>query len=156
MTINSFPNEPAELDANIELAAQRLYQIINESRRRHAANVTSLDTSPAGAAALFDLQRHAYVKTHWDIAWPHWPPGVRAKLVAVYQKVSRRLLSWYIEPIVKQQNQFNIDVLRVVQATLNEVQALQAELTGRDSEQRTRLAALAARLSTLEQTLDRS
>lgn len=156
MTTDALPNEPTELDASIKLAAQQLHQIINESRRQHAANITGLDTTPAGAAAFFDMQRHAYVKTHWDIAWPHWPPGMRAKLVAVYQKVTRRMLSWYIEPIVKQQNQFNIDMLRAVQATLNEAQTLQAELAGRDSEQRARLAALAERLATLEHTLNQS
>lgn len=156
MTINARPDEPTDLDSSIDLAALRLRQIVDESRRQHATNITGTATALPGAAAFFDMQRHAYVNTHWDIAWPNWPPGVLAKFVALYQKVTRRMLSWYIEPIVKQQNQFNIDVLRAVQATLAEVQTLRAELAGLDSEQRARLAALAERLSTLEQTLKRS
>jgi SAM-dependent methyltransferase len=60
-----------------------------------------------GPASLDAVQSTARVNPHLPIAWPEWPPGIVPKVVAVLQKVTRRLLRWYINPIVAQQNEFN-------------------------------------------------
>jgi hypothetical protein len=56
----------------------------------------------------------ARVNPHWPIAWPTWPPGLWPKVEALLQKVVRRLLRWYINPIVEQQNRFNSALVRAV------------------------------------------
>jgi O-antigen chain-terminating methyltransferase len=65
------------------------------------------------------------VNPHLPIAWPQWPPGIRAKVAAALQKLVRRSLRWYINPIVEQQNLFNAAVLRALEgmADRQEIQA---------------------------------
>ena len=146
-------NVPSQLDIDIELVAQQLRQIIDEARHQNAANLSSVAASPACTSAIYDMQHHMFVNAHWDIAWPRWPPGVRAKVTALYQKLTRRLLKWYIDPIVSQQNQFNHATLRAVQSILVEVLDMRSAMAARDNEQQARLAVTTAQLSTFEQTL---
>lgn len=83
------------------------------------------------------LQRAARVNPHLPIAWPYWPPGLWPKIVAALQKVTRRLLAWYINPIVEQQNQFNHLVLRALEDAYLRQQELArrlAELEARQAE----------------------
>ncbi len=68
------------------------------------------------------------VNPHLPIAWPEWPPGVWPKLKAAWQKLVRRMLRWYIEPIVAQQNQVNRDTLQLLNALTQEVLLLRAEV----------------------------
>jgi hypothetical protein len=56
----------------------------------------------------------ARVNPHWPIAWPTWPAGLWPKIEALLQKVVRRLLRWYINPLVEQQNRFNSAVVQAV------------------------------------------
>jgi len=136
-------NVHPQLDASIESTAQRLRQIIDDARRRHASNLSGADIPPASAAALYDIQRRMVVREHWDI---HWPPGLLPKTIALYHKIMRRLLRWYINPIVSQQNEFNMATLRAIQAILSEMQDLRTE-------QHTRLATVSEQLAALERTL---
>lgn len=66
-----------------------------------------------------------YVEPHWHIAWPAWPPGIRPKIVALFQKIVRRLLRWYINPIIEQQNAVNASLLRTVEMLAQEIIVLQ-------------------------------
>ena len=50
------------------------------------------------------------INSHLPIAWPDWPHGLLPKAIALVQKVTRRILCWYIDPIVQQQNAFNAAV----------------------------------------------
>ena len=68
----------------------------------------------------------ARVEPHWPIAWPHWPPGIWPKLVALFQKVMRRLLGWYINPIVEQQNDINAALLHTLEILTQEVALFQS------------------------------
>ena len=68
------------------------------------------------------------VEPHQTIAWPHWPPGVWPKVVALYRKVVRRLLSWYINPIVEQQNEVNAALLYTAETLAQEVASLREQL----------------------------
>lgn len=63
---------------------------------------------------LSKARRTCTVNPHLPIAWPEWPPGLTPKLVAAIQKVTRRLLRWYINPIAEQQNAFNLAVVHVL------------------------------------------
>lgn len=79
-------------------------------------------------ADLQRVQATARVNPHLPIAWPEWPPGVIPKVVAFLQKVTRRLLRWYINPIVEQQNEFNAAVAAAMASFAIETRAALAHL----------------------------
>ena len=72
------------------------------------------------------------VEPHQPIAWPEWPPGLGPKITAILQKLTRRLLRWYIDPIVEQQNQINAVLLHAVETLAQEMTFLQGESAARD------------------------
>lgn len=119
------------LDERISSAAQVLNGVIHDARRRRDKQSPMLDHSRAFVSALNTMQRRAWVNAHWNIAWPHWPPGLRAKLAAAWQKLTRRLLAWYINPIVRQQNEFNRATLGAIESLAREVLELRAQSAGR-------------------------
>lgn len=80
------------------------------------------------AAALEEVHGASWVNPHQPIAWPRWPHGVWPKLVAALQKVVRRLLRWYINPIVEEQNRFNAAVTTALDTLAQENAWLWAEL----------------------------
>jgi O-antigen chain-terminating methyltransferase len=69
---------------------------------------------PAGSAATTDplaaVRERQWVNSHLPIGWPVMPPGLANKLRAYCQKAVRRLLRWYIDPLVDQQNRANAAV----------------------------------------------
>lgn len=81
---------------------------------------------------LLSLYRlNAHVEPHQPIAWPDWPPGLWSKARAALQKLTRRLLRWYIDPIVEQQNALNAAYLHALEALAQEVALLRQQGTGR-------------------------
>ena len=86
------------------------------------------DQSDALATALAQVQLTSWVNPHQPIAWPNWPKGKWPKTVALTQKVIRRLLQWYINPIIEEQNQFNAAVEDVLNVLAQENAQLRAEL----------------------------
>ena len=106
-----------------------------------ASNILAAWFIPNGVAATFDSQTlfwslygmNARVEPHQPIAWPHWPPGVWPKFIALCQKVTRRLLSWYITPIVEQQNAVNADLLYAMEVLTREVKLMQGQSTASSS-----------------------
>jgi hypothetical protein len=78
---------------------------------QQAGRTTSV---PTRRSALKRVHATARVNPHLPIAWPAWPKGLWPKLVALTQKVIRRLLGWYINPIVEQQNRFNSAVVQAL------------------------------------------
>lgn len=66
--------------------------------------------------ALTELRRLATVNAHWGIT-SSWPMFGRIEVLA--KRTMRILLRWYINPIVEQQNAFNLAVL----AALYEIEA---------------------------------
>lgn len=64
---------------------------------------------------LQELRGLAWINPHLPIAWPDWPKGVGPKLAALAQKLIRRSLRWYINPLVDQQNKFNATVVRAIE-----------------------------------------
>jgi 2-polyprenyl-3-methyl-5-hydroxy-6-metoxy-1,4-benzoquinol methylase len=59
---------------------------------------------------LAKVRKHAWVNSHLPIGWPVMPRGIIARIRAYSQKIVRRLLRWYINPIVDQQNAYNAAV----------------------------------------------
>ncbi|MBN1487934.1 MAG: hypothetical protein JW981_09855 [Anaerolineae bacterium] len=111
------------LEERITSAAQVLDHIITESR--YARLKKGLPPA-AHTSAMRAMQEKVWVNAHWPIAWPKWPPGLVAKLQALVQKVIRASLAWYINPIVKQQNEFNQTVLTSMRVLSREIQDLRA------------------------------
>ncbi len=70
---------------------------------------------------LTDLRLHKWINSHLPIGWPRWPKGLAPKVVALLQRVVRRLLRWYIDPIVAQQNAFNDQVVAALEAVYREI-----------------------------------
>ena len=56
---------------------------------------------------LAEVRERRWVNSHLPIGWPVMPKGFLPKVIAYAQKIVRRLLRWYINPIVDQQNAFN-------------------------------------------------
>jgi len=117
--------------ASLEQVAQVLQQLKREVRyHRRAHGDTSADDKALGLARLAALDRvhaAARVNPHLPIAWPTWPRGLWPKIEALAQKVVRRLLRWYIDPIVEQQNRFNAAVAQVLDIYWREICSLQAQ-----------------------------
>ncbi len=83
----------------------------------------------AGDALLLSMQAaELQINPHLPIAWPQWPPGVWPKIQAVLQKLTRRLLRWYINPLVAQQNAINANLLQSIQVLSQEVLLLRAQI----------------------------
>jgi len=77
---------------------------------------------------LAQVRQHKWVNPHLPIGWPVMPKGIVAKLVAMTQKVVRRLLRWYINPIVDQQNHFNEAVFERLQADQSHISQIAGSL----------------------------
>ena len=86
------------------------------------------DQSAALATALAQAATTRQVNPRQPIAWPDWPKGLLPKGVALVQKAVRRLLCWYIDPIVEEQNQFNAAVTMALGALVQENERLRSEL----------------------------
>jgi O-antigen chain-terminating methyltransferase len=71
--------------------------------------------------SLAKVDKLKYVESHLPIGWPKLPKGIISKLAVYAKKVVRRLLRWYINPIVDQQNAYNAAVTRAL-ATLDQQQ----------------------------------
>jgi len=123
-----------ELATNIERVASVLQQLKSEIRRQHRQWLESgmLDDLPATGgkrpAALNAARETMQVNPHMPIAWPTWPRGLWPKAVAAAQKLVRRLLCWYINPIVEQQNRHNAAVCEALDVLWVEMMRLKAQL----------------------------
>lgn len=123
-------SEPTDHEVRIVAAADHLREVLVRQRSvmaddRERGGLTPLHFSEA----VNQVGLSAVVNPHLPIAWPHWPPGLLPKLKALLQKVTRRLLAWYINPIVAQQNAFNHSVLRALQDADRMNQHLATRLT---------------------------
>jgi GT2 family glycosyltransferase len=92
------------------------------------------------SATLSSLR--GYVNPHVPIAWPHWPNGVWPKVKAALQKVTRRLLRWYIDPIVDQQNRVNVDTVQMLSAMAQEMLLLRTQWTAKEQALRAEIESL--------------
>jgi SAM-dependent methyltransferase len=115
---------------------------------RHAADPAAEGDSGALAllARLRELER---VNSHLPIGWPVMPKGLVAKAVVYAQKIARRLLRWYIVPLVEQQNAYNralADAVAWLTARRDEQERALAQLAAQAGHQGRDVAALAEQL----------
>jgi len=82
--------------------------------------------------ALDEIELHRVVSAHWPLIGKTLPQ----KIINLINKVVRRYLRWYINPIVEQQNAYNDAVARTLLL-----------LVAVDAERRAELAALRAKAS---------
>lgn len=112
------------LSQNIQQAADAIEQTRQQVLAQQAALFAN---EPGKRPSIRDMEQTVWINSRPPIAWPHWPPGLAAKLKAALQKITRRALQWYIDPIVQQQNQFNQATLQALTALAQEVAALQKQ-----------------------------
>lgn len=102
------------------------------------------------ADPLARVRERQRINPHLPIGWPVMPAGILPKLIAYAQKITRRLLRWYINPLVEQQNQFNAAVtdalaglvgLSAQVADLDLAQKTLLELSDRQEQARTAMLA---------------
>jgi ubiquinone/menaquinone biosynthesis C-methylase UbiE len=125
---------PEQATASIEEVAEVLRQLRQEVRRRGREQDNAIQSAAQRAgerfwlAALERVHATARVNPHLPIAWPTWPSRMWSKVVALTQKAVRRSLRWYINPIVEQQNRFNLAVTHTLDMFWRELDQLKAQL----------------------------
>ena len=125
--------EPTDQEVRAVAAADYLREVLVRQRSLTQRDRDRARLTPAHFSESVDqVALTAVVNPHLPIAWPHWPPGVVPKGKALLQKVTRRLLAWYINPIVAQQNAFNHSVLRALQDADRRHEELTAQVTELD------------------------
>ncbi len=111
----------SEIDVAATLAALRA-----EVRAQRAA-LPAAEPTPAER----ELQRVVEELEYTRVVSAHWPLEGRNLLeqaIALVNKVVRRYLRWYINPIVEQQNAFNDTATLAIRLLVAENAALRAEL----------------------------
>jgi len=112
------------LTQNIQQAAQLIEQVRQQVWEQQAQLFAN---DPGKRPSIQNMEQVVWINSHQPLAWPTWPPGIAAKLKALVQKLIRRALQWYIDPIVRQQNQFNQATLQAVSAVAQEIARLQTQ-----------------------------
>src|SRR4029077_18738429 len=117
---------PVTASPGLDEAASILQRLERNARARRSRD--ELGHGEHLLNAFEQMRLTSWVNSHQPIAWPHWPKGVWAKAGALAQKVTRRLLAWYVAPIVEEQNQFNAAVERAFRALMDENTRLRTDL----------------------------
>ena len=87
------------------------------------SDIESFDMAQFEQVAV-ELPNQALVQTYWQLT-SHRP--VIGKLLVFMRKVIRKMVSFYIEPIVEQQNAFNVTAARGMQYAVRFAQQVQQE-----------------------------
>ncbi len=97
--------------------------LLSELESRIRTNTTQTGTTDALTPeelrvlheALHEVELTRVISAHWLIQGI----GVVGRITAALQKITRRLLRWYINPIVEQQNAFNDAALRAMRLMID-------------------------------------
>ncbi|NJM05155.1 hypothetical protein HC891_01335 [Candidatus Gracilibacteria bacterium] len=111
-----------------ENVATVLEQLRLEVRSQHAASAAN---QPGGGPRERELRHCAEQLEITRVVSAHWPIEGRNTVehgIAFINKVVRRYLRWYINPIVEQQNAFNDVSARALRLLIAENAALRAEI----------------------------
>ena len=127
-------------DVRVEQVLRRLKEEVRQERAKAAPS-----PGEAGPIDLGQVVARQRVNPHLPIAWPKWPPGLVPKLAALAKKVTRRLLRWYVNPIVEQQNEFNAAVCDALERQLVQLQDLKTQAMGLRRDLQKRVSADARR-----------
>lgn len=123
---------------------------LQEEIRRHRLALGDLGALPL-PDPLARVREKQAVNPHLPIGWPTMPPGLIPKLIAYTQKIVRRLLRWYINPIVAQQNEFNAaatDLFASQQTRLDELASRAESLAVKLSQSEDRWTAFQSQVET--------
>ncbi len=83
---------------------QRQIGAITAALQEEIGRASQGDTdSRQDADPLRAVRERQWVNSHLPIGWPEMPKGLVPKLRAYAQKITRRLLRWYVDPIVEQE-----------------------------------------------------
>jgi len=94
-------SQPVEVpEVDVGPALERLKDEIRRGRAVGLGSTAGTASPQAGRGGgrAERRPRHGLRQSHLPIAWPQWPPGIRAKVAAALQKLARRSLRWYINP----------------------------------------------------------
>ena len=98
-------------DPELQEVRAILADLQNEIRRHRMILGEPEEVTPD---PILNVRAKQTVNPHLPIGWPNMPKGLLPKLSAYAQKITRRLLRWYINPIVAQQNEYNAAVTEVL------------------------------------------
>lgn len=115
-----------DLDKEIYDSAVVLRKLKEDVRRGVIRD--NLPPQPRWPDHLKQVQEHAWINPHQPIAWPRWPRGLWPKVSALLQKIVRRLLRWYIDPLVEAQNNFNAAAVGSLEMLHQQLASLRLEL----------------------------
>ena len=102
------------------------------------------------------VRQHQWVNSHLPIGWPIMPKGIIPKLLAYAKKITRRLLRWYINPIVDQQNAYNAAATETLATVQGQSEKNAQRLRDLDVQMPLQVfAALPERLQALEEQVGR-
>ena len=104
-------------------AAAAIRQIRAEIERSVPAE--RIEAEASIERSLQVLRQRASINAHWGIV-PTWP--VLGRIEVLGKRVLRILLRWYINPIVEQQNQFNLAVIAAIHDIEAQVHALSSDI----------------------------
>jgi hypothetical protein len=108
--------QPAHTDIDVAALLAEL------QRRIHTSATQSGSTSALTREELRVLHEALHEVELTRVISAHWPiqgDGFVGRVVAALQKITRRLLRWYINPIVEQQNAFNDATLRAMRLMID-------------------------------------
>lgn len=114
-----------------------LAQVREDVRAQRQATVTSEEASTARTALERELQRCAEQLEYTRVVSSHWPLGGRTlweRGRSLVQRVVRRLLRWYINPIVDQQNEFNDVTARTLRLLIEAYGDLHTQATALETD----------------------
>jgi len=129
---------PAEVGAILE-------QLRTEVRARRLARGVAAEGPLERdlGRALDELELHRVVSAHWPLTARTLP----GRVVALVNKIVRRALRWYINPIVEQQNAFNAATVHALQAIADAL----AQLVGEQPALRQQLADIEQHLRDIDE-----
>ena len=103
-------------DANLAQirAAEAIEQIRFEIEKSGSLRRSDMEANLERSLQV--LRQRASINAHWGLV-PTWP--VLGRFEVLGKRAMRILLRWYINPIVEQQNQFNLAII----AAIHEIEA---------------------------------
>ena len=119
----------------METQDSQVADVLEEVRTRVRARRAAGGSEPASAdeqalselqTAIQDVNVNARVNSHLPLLWEDMIVG---RLRALVQRVVRRLLRWYINPIVDQQNVYNAASAKAITLLAAESARLRRELS---------------------------
>lgn len=127
----------------------RILEDLRREVHKYALMTSQQDLTQREPAVLTRVRQTQRVNSHLPIGWPVMPKALWRKVICYLQKITRRLLRWYINPLVDQQNAFNSAVTDALEEQYHTIVSIEARLTHLEEG----IDALQRQLERLEKTL---